>query len=193
MPIAPELQDTPTVTHAPEAPERLLPQIPFYSIEYPGYVRSTSVPLAISNLGGQSILNNAFRRTASKTDTLLELKLRPGQPFAHPVPGDVVATNNILLKVVKKRRKRRADGDMNDGAIGEYTTEAVGIIPKTARFRSDCLLPLDTFASDFPSFHLGMVDYQYQPDMNDPVSKLRVAMDNMDGKFSQCCPTIVQV
>jgi general transcription factor 3C polypeptide 5 (transcription factor C subunit 1) len=28
-----------------------------------------------------------------------------------------------------------------------------------------------------------MADYQYQPDMNDPVSKLRLAMDNMDGRF----------
>jgi hypothetical protein len=26
-----------------------------------------------------------------------------------------------------------------------------------------------------------MADYQYQPDMNDPVTKLRAAMDNMDG------------
>lgn len=26
-----------------------------------------------------------------------------------------------------------------------------------------------------------MVDYQYQIDMNDPVAKLRLAMDNMDG------------
>jgi hypothetical protein len=31
-----------------------------------------------------------------------------------------------------------------------------------------------------------MVDYQYQPDMNDPVAKLRVAMDNMDGKVNHC-------
>ena len=31
---------------------------------------------------------------------------------------------------------------------------------------------------------LGMVDYQFQPDMNDPVAKLRIAMDNMDGMFS---------
>lgn len=33
---------------------------------------------------------------------------------------------------------------------------------------------------------LGMVDYQYQPDMNDPVVKLRLAMDNMDGRFKFC-------
>lgn len=26
-----------------------------------------------------------------------------------------------------------------------------------------------------------MVDYQYLPDMNDPVAKLRIAMDEMDG------------
>lgn len=110
-----------------------LPQVPFYSIEYPGYVRPTSVPLAMSNLGGQSALDNAFKRAASKTETLIELKLRPDQPFAHPVPGDVVATNNILLRIVKKRRKNRLD----DGYIGEYTTEVIGVIPKTARFRSE--------------------------------------------------------
>lgn len=31
-----------------------------------------------------------------------------------------------------------------------------------------------------------MVDYQYQPDMEDPVSKLRVAMSDMDGSFTTC-------
>lgn len=30
-------------------------------------------------------------------------------------------------------------------------------------------------------FVTGMADYQYQPDINDPVAKLRTAMDNMDG------------
>ena len=28
---------------------------------------------------------------------------------------------------------------------------------------------------------VGMVDFQFQPDMNDPVSKLRVGMANLDG------------
>ncbi|KAF9468929.1 RNA polymerase III transcription factor IIIC subunit-domain-containing protein [Collybia nuda] len=143
------------------APERPLPQTPFYSIEYPGYVQTTSVPLVVRNLGGQSSIDNAFKRTASRTEALLELALRPGQPFAHPVPGDVVGTNNILLKVVKRKREKKIGDAVDDGTLGEYTVEAIGVIPKTARFRS-------------------MVDYQYQPDMNDPVSKLRVAMDNMD-------------
>ena len=120
-----------------QAPEHPLPQTSFYSVEYPGYVRSTSVPLAVNNLGGQAALDSAFRRAASKTDTLLELKLRSGQPFAHSIPGDVVGTNNILLKIVKKRRKKRPEGDLDDGAVGEYTAEAVGIINKTSRFRSE--------------------------------------------------------
>ncbi|KAJ7667797.1 RNA polymerase III transcription factor IIIC subunit-domain-containing protein [Mycena polygramma] len=125
------------------APERPIPATPFYSIEYPGYVRTTSVPIAVQNLGGQAALGTAA-----------------GNPFAHPVPGDVVPTNNLVLKVVKRKRKNRMDSD--DGMLqGEYTAEVVGSTSKTVRFRS-------------------MADFQYQPDMNDPVTKLRLAMDNMD-------------
>ena len=119
-----------------QAPEHPLPQTPFYSVEYPGYVRSTSVSLAVNNLGGQTALDSAFRRAASKTDTLLELKLRSGQPFAHSIPGEVVGTNNIVLKIVKKRRKKRSEGDLDDGTVGDYKAEAVGVINKTSRFRS---------------------------------------------------------
>ncbi|KAJ7774340.1 RNA polymerase III transcription factor IIIC subunit-domain-containing protein [Mycena maculata] len=142
------------------APERPVPSTAFYSIEFPGYVRTTSVPIAVQNLGGQAALDSAFKRSAAKSEATLELKLRPGNPFAHPVPGDVVPTSNLVLKVVKRKRKNRMDSD--DGALqGEYTAEIVGSTPKTVRFRS-------------------MADYQYQPDMNDPVTKLRLAMDNMD-------------
>ncbi|KAJ7228866.1 RNA polymerase III transcription factor IIIC subunit-domain-containing protein [Mycena pura] len=139
---------------------RSIPTTAFYSIEYPGYVRTTSVPLAVQNLGGQAALDNAFKRSAAKSEATLELKLRPGNPFAHPVPGDVVPTNSLVLKVVKRKRKNLMDVD--GGALqGEYTAEIVGSAAKTVRFRS-------------------MADYQYQPDMNDPVAKLRIAMDNMD-------------
>ena len=117
-----------------EAPEHPLPSTPLFSVEYPGYVRPVSIPLAVDNLGGQSSLYNAFKRTASKTDALLELRLRPDNPFAHPVPGDVVGTSNLLLKVVKRKR-RRVQGQ-EDVPVGEYTAEAVGVISKTVRFRS---------------------------------------------------------
>ncbi|KAJ7591219.1 RNA polymerase III transcription factor IIIC subunit-domain-containing protein [Mycena floridula] len=140
------------------APEHPLPSTVYYAVEYPGYVQSSSVPLAVRNLGGQANLEKAFKRSGSKEDALLELHLRPDNPFSHPIAGDVVPTNNILLKITKRKRKRR-DGQVE--IIGEYKAEAVGVITKTARFRS-------------------MADFQYNPEMQDPVSKLRVAMDNLD-------------
>jgi general transcription factor 3C polypeptide 5 (transcription factor C subunit 1) len=127
------MQSTPS--SVPGGREPALPQHSFYSVEYPGYVQPSSVPLAISNLGGQSKVDHAFKRTASKTQTILELSLRPGNPFAHPIPGDVVGTNNLLLKVTKRKRKQ-VGGD-SPSTIGEYTAEVVGIVSKTARFRSD--------------------------------------------------------
>lgn len=120
-----------------EAPERPLPNTHFYSVEYPGYVRPSSVALAVRNLGGPSRLENAFKRTAAKSEALLELNLQPGNPYTHPIPGDVVGTSNILIKVTKRKR-RRVDGDGHPEEItGEYTAEAVGITLKTARFRSE--------------------------------------------------------
>jgi general transcription factor 3C polypeptide 5 (transcription factor C subunit 1) len=118
---------------AETASEHRLPSTVLYSVEYPGYVLPTSIPHAIRTLGGQSQLESAFKR--SKEDSLLELNLRPGNPFAHPVTGTIVGTNNILLRVVKRKRKQRLSFEQ-DGKLGEYKVEAVGIITKTARFRS---------------------------------------------------------
>ena len=133
------MQSTPTSVAGGREPALLQHQ--FYSVEYPGYVQPSSVPLAISNLGGQSKLDHAFKRTAPKSQqTLLELSLRPGNPFAHPVPGDVVGTNNLLLKVTKRKRKQQVVGD--PCTTGEYTAEVVGVVSKTARFRSDFFIVL---------------------------------------------------
>jgi len=119
------------------APERPLPSTSFYSIEYPGYVQPKAVPQAIRTLGGHLAVDNAFKRSGAKLDRCLELNFRPENPFSHPVPGEIVQTSNVVLKVVQRRRKIPAGYD--SGPIGEYTVEAVGLIPKTARFRGMCL------------------------------------------------------
>ncbi|KAJ4485110.1 hypothetical protein C8R41DRAFT_868391 [Lentinula lateritia] len=59
-----------------------------------------TVPQAICNLGGPSNLETAFRRGASKSETLVELKLPPDDSFVHPVPGEVVA-NDVSLSNFK--------------------------------------------------------------------------------------------
>ena len=143
-PIIFEMEDS--IDAQKRAPSRELPTTHFYSIEYPGYVRPESVSKAIDTLGGQSSIERAFRRNAPKEDSLLELNLRPDNPFSHPLPGDLVPTNNILLRVVKRRLKRPPpnDDDHDDDSrtvVGQYTAVAVGVIPKTARFRSEQSLP----------------------------------------------------
>lgn len=120
---------------ANQAPERPLPQTHFYSIEYPGYVQPASVPTAIHNLGGQDRIDNVFRRNTPRAEVLLELSLRPNSLFSHPVPGDVVCPNNLVLKVTKRRKKRRpSQGEAPVPA--EYKAEVVGVMSRTVRFRS---------------------------------------------------------
>ena len=142
QPIAgPSTVPPPPSTTPRPAPERPLPSTHYYSVEYPGFVRPRSAPLAIDRLGGQPAIDSAFRRATGRdrVESLLELRLRKENAYAHPIPGEVVPTSNIVLKVVKRRRKRR-EGEPTDGPIGEYTVEAVGVVPKTARFRSECMV-----------------------------------------------------
>ncbi|KAF8916834.1 RNA polymerase III transcription factor IIIC subunit-domain-containing protein [Mucidula mucida] len=154
----PEASTSASTNASIEARPLPLPSTPFYVVEYPGRVKPTSVPEAVKTLGGLGSLENAFKRGATKAETLVELHLRPDNPFAHPIPGSVVASNALLMKVVKRKKKRRHPGDP---VVGHYTTEVVGVIPKTVRFRS-------------------MADYQFQPDMDDSISKLRMTMEHMD-------------
>lgn len=124
-------------TTSSPAPEIQIPPVRIYSVEYPGYVQQTSVPEAVRTLGGQQALEKAFRK-CSKPDAFLELRYRPDNPFAHPVAGEVVQTNSILLKIVKRRRKRVEEASTDEqgaSSAGEYTVEPVGLIPGTARFR----------------------------------------------------------
>jgi len=119
------------------SPAHELPTAHFYSIEYPGYVRPESVSKAIHTLGGQSSIDRALRRSAPREDSPLELNLRPDNPFSHPLLGDLVPTNNILLRVVKRKYKHTRLDDDGAQTVGEYAAVAVGVIPKTARFRSE--------------------------------------------------------
>lgn len=120
---------------ADRASEVPLSQTHYYSIEYPGYVQLASISTAILTLGGQSQIDSVFRRNALGGQVLLELSLRPNSIFAHPIPGDAIATNNLILKVIKRRKKSQL-GKTQHCILGEYQAEIVGMISKTVRFRS---------------------------------------------------------
>lgn len=111
----------------------------FYSIEYPGLVSPDSIPIAIETLGGQSSINNVLGRRKQPTDSrdnLLDLNFRPGNPFAHPVPGEAVGTNKLLMKITKRRVNQKSMGLEDGRPIGEYTSTVLGIVPRTVRYRS---------------------------------------------------------
>jgi general transcription factor 3C polypeptide 5 (transcription factor C subunit 1) len=124
-----------------EALQLALSQVPFFSVEYPGYVAKDSIPEAIRRLGGEPALNAAFRRSnAAKKEALLELNLRPDNPFSHPIPGDIIGTSSILLRVRKKKYKHPREDAQGNPVLGEYVVDVPGLVQKTARFRSMTLL-----------------------------------------------------
>ncbi|KIY72961.1 hypothetical protein CYLTODRAFT_366742 [Cylindrobasidium torrendii FP15055 ss-10] len=143
--------------HEP-APKHHLPTTTYYVVEYPGRVKPTSVPDVVKNLGGMAVLESAFRRGASKQETLVELHLRPDNPFSHPVPANIVNSTTMMMKVVKRKRK---NANPEDPVQGEYTAQMVGVVPKTVRFRH-------------------MADFQFQPEADDSMTKLRMALEHMD-------------
>ena len=133
------------------APELPLSKTPHYSVEYPGYIRDNpeSIEKAVVTLGGASQLDasirSSLRRTSSKDGTPLvpvELRLQPGNPYAHPVPGEAVVTTNLVLKVTTRRKSKRKDAIDVDGVNAQYEpkpefkAEIVGVVPRTLRFRS---------------------------------------------------------
>ena len=79
-------------------------------------------------------MDTAFKRAIGKQESLVELRLQPDNPFAHPVAGEVVQTNNLLLKVTKRKRVRR-NGVPLAQPEWEYKAEIAGVVPRTVRFR----------------------------------------------------------
>jgi general transcription factor 3C polypeptide 5 (transcription factor C subunit 1) len=111
----------------------------FYSVEYPGYVGLQSMPKAVERLGGPNNVTETFKRSLK-----IDLRLKDNDLFAHPPAGQTVTTHNLLLKVVRRKRKQPLDaaaasstGADDSESLGQFTADVIGIIPKTIRFRSE--------------------------------------------------------
>jgi hypothetical protein len=105
---------------------RHLPKTAYGSIEYPGPVSHAS---AITGLASQDDIDTCFN-APSGDNSLLEVHYRKDKMGA-PVRGYRVSSQKLLVKVVKRKRK--------DGKGGVFTTEVVGPINQTVRFR--CKFP----------------------------------------------------
>ncbi|KAJ3381438.1 tau 95 subunit of transcription factor TFIIIC [Entophlyctis sp. JEL0112] len=161
---------------ADTAPVQPLRNWQFHAIELPGRIVSQTAEAAIESLGGLSALAKASCRASpsqSHSPVLLhfpsqafsselaplELRLRPDDPFSHPVLGEVVSTANLLLKVTRKRRKK-GSGPGGEHLECDYRMESeiLGIITKTGRFRA-------------------LADFQYVVDSSDPMLNLKKSLD----------------
>ena len=111
----------------------------FYSVEYPGYVDPQSVPKAVERLGGPHNVTDTFKRSLK-----IDLRLKDNDLFAHPPAGQTVTTHNLLLKVVRRKRKQPLDPTATSSASadgsdspGQFTAKVIGMTRKTIRFRSE--------------------------------------------------------
>ena len=113
--------------------------IPSYlCIEYPLRVKDTNK--AIKMVGGSRKISQCFIDPEMK----LQLKLRPGDPYSHPVSSSKITSDeNVLFKLrIPKRIMDEHRGDVRS-ALEEcekegkkYDVEAVGMLSKTYRFRA---------------------------------------------------------
>ena len=119
------------------APILMLNSTGLTSVEMPGPVASSSLSKVVDLLGGPRHLAGVLSAHSDNSNAIQavpELRLRPNNPFAHPVTGNIVDTGNLLLKVTKRRRKhRRLNSDVPD--CGLFCVESVGTIGRTIRFR----------------------------------------------------------
>jgi hypothetical protein len=79
--------------------------------------------------------------------------------------------------------------EQDTGLVGEYTIEPVGLIPGTARFRGEFAGRVWFLSRTYTlGPRSGLADYQYNPDPEDPVSTLRMAMEDLDGQYRSSEP-----
>ena len=131
-----------STSYAPYPPN---PRAGYASVEYPSTV---SHPSAILRLVSQEDINECFN-TAINKPTMLEIKFGGSDRSGVPIRGNRVPSQKLLLKISRRRRRREQDegmgtedaekGPVRPGAEeGIFTSEIVGPIPQTVRFR--CML-----------------------------------------------------
>ena len=102
---------------------RHLPKTTFSSVEYPGPVKHHARLLKVMH---QQDIDDCFNAPATG-QPVLEMAFRQGGATI-PVKGHRVGTAKMLVRI-KRRRRRGDDGE------GVFTTEVMGTIPHTVRFR----------------------------------------------------------
>ncbi|KAJ2613153.1 tau 95 subunit of transcription factor TFIIIC [Coemansia sp. RSA 1365] len=139
------------------ADRHALPEHTLLSVEYPGYVVDTDK--AIESIGGSKKL---ARDTTENVGMPIELRYRYNDPTSHPINGEIIPTQNLLVKVTRRVRRPKGKNDTTTREERTNTTaEVVAIIDKTVRFRK-------------------LADFQYLTTKADPISQFSGAFMNIN-------------
>lgn len=135
-----------------EAPLKRLPKIAFNSVEYPGPIsrQPASIDYALSTLGRQPAVDACFNRATR----ILELRYDVQDTWSHPIVGENVPVQRLVLKVTRRRRKIREPSEpssvtneqttsstvqvANVSNGGVFKAEIMGVVKSTVRFRGKC-------------------------------------------------------
>ncbi|KAJ9123966.1 hypothetical protein QFC22_000757 [Naganishia vaughanmartiniae] len=171
-----------------KAPVKKLPKTTYNTVEFPGPIpqNSASLQQAVNTLGRQKALDDCFNRATR----LLELRYDPTDTWAHPIIGESVPVQRLLLKVVRRRRKIKnasnqqqvtgsssavddttmsllqppsvsTPADPAESSQGIFKTEMMGVVKTAVRFRA-------------------MADYRYTPDTTARIPRLIEALKYAD-------------
>ena len=133
----------PTMASSEKAPSIPIGHQVFQSVEHPGTIGPSSASLAkaLRTLGPPEDLDGVFNRSLPH----LDLRLRPDDHWAHPIPGERSTTHRLLLKVTRRRRRQQANagdggkdvtsGPSSDRRGGVYKVDIPGSVKQTVRFR----------------------------------------------------------
>lgn len=137
-----------------EAPLKRLPKVAFNSVEYPGPIshQPASVDYALSTLGKQPAVDACFNRATR----ILELRYDVHDTWSHPIVGENVPVQRLVLKVTRRRRKVKQPSqpssatnhefasstaeDANVSSGGVFKAEIMGVVKSTVRFRGKLIL-----------------------------------------------------
>lgn len=148
--------------HHAAAPVHPIPLAPLLSVEYPGFIQPSPAALqrALFTLGGPTRLDSLLELQApeaaadskapagnSASLPVVELNysrtsdapdVADAARWKHPVLGQVIDGDKLVLRV-RKRRKVRVDretGARERLDAGEFTMDVLGPVASTVRFRS---------------------------------------------------------
>jgi len=167
--------DEQPVASTSSAPFHQYPRTVYTSVEYPGPV---SHPVSLLKVVSQEDIDECFNTHPSDQTQTLEIRYRGLQDRQSvPVRGLKVASQKVLMKIVRKRRKAgRMQGGENEHDGGIFTANIMGTIAHTVRFR--CMSAFAIYTDKFQA----MADWHYTPPEG-PISSIVRSLIDLDCEY----------